>query len=124
MPPSEESFRSRTLPVDLMKDHLELALLEWRYEWGEARRRVLAWGAGLLLAASSAVLLNVALIGWATKRGWGVERVALALGVAYLLAGAAVVVRWGRRQTGVGGPFEGSREELNRSVPWSIDRFF
>ncbi|MBL0349721.1 MAG: phage holin family protein [Elusimicrobia bacterium] len=124
MLPSEEPFRSRTLPVDLMKDHLELALLEWRYEWGEARRRVVAWGAGLLLAGSSAVLLHVALIGWAMKRGMGGERVALALAVAYLLIGAAVVGRWGRRRPGAGRPFEASREELNRSVPWIIDRFF
>lgn len=109
---------SETQPLDLMKDHLELASLEWGFEKKDGRRRLFAFGIGAILVASSAVYFQIAFVGWFLKMGFRWASIGLILGFSFLAAGLSVIRFLGKRQKGLGPPFHGSRTELMRSVQW------
>jgi uncharacterized membrane protein YqjE len=109
---------NRNQSLDLLKDHLELASLEWGVEKKEGRRRLLILGAGTILITSSYVYFQIALIGWFLKMGFSWASLGLMLGFLFLAVGLSVIRFFGKRQEGLGQPFQGSRNELKRSIRW------
>jgi uncharacterized membrane protein YqjE len=108
----------------LLKDHLELALLEWGYEKQEGRRRLLCLGVGGVLLFSSFLYLQLVLIGWFLRMGWGWGGIGSLLGAFYFASGMSVIWFFGRRQKGLGPAFQGSISELKRSLKWIENHFF
>jgi uncharacterized membrane protein YqjE len=107
----------------LLKDHLDLALLEWGYEKQEGWRRLLCLGVGALFLFSSFVYLQVAVIGWLLRMGLRWEGIGFLLGAFYFASGISVIWFLGRRQKGLGPAFQGSITELKRSLRWIENHF-
>ncbi len=124
MPQIEEPPSHGKFPFGLVKDHLELALLEWGVEKQEGWRRLVRLGAGAILLFSSFVYFQLALIGWFLRRGFQWEGIGFILGVFYFASGVLVLWLFGKRQEGLGPPFQGSLAELKRSFRWIEKRFF
>jgi hypothetical protein len=106
------------LSLDLLKDHLDLALLEWEFEKQEGRRRLLILGGSIILISSSYVYFQIALIGWFLKMGFSWGSLGLILGFLFLAVGLAMIRFFGKRQEGLGRPFQESRIEFIRSIHW------
>jgi len=124
MQQSETTHPNGKSSLGLLKDHLKLVSLEWGYEKREGRRRLLSLGVGAFLLFSSFVYLQVALIDWFLRMGLRWEGIGLILGGFYLVSGMSVLWLFGKRQEGLGPPFQGSLAELKRSLRWIEKRFF
>jgi len=124
MQKSETTSPNGKSSLGLLNDHLELASLEWGYEKQEGWRRLLGFCVGAILLLSSFAYLQMALIGWLLRMGLKWEGIGLILGPAYLVSGILVILLFGKRQKGLGAPFQGSRSELQRSIKWIEKRFF
>ena len=109
--------------LGLLQDHLELASLECAYEKKEGWRRLLSIGVGVILLISSFIYFQLALVGWFLRMGLSWDGIGLILGIFYFVAGILVIWLLGKRQEGVGTPFQGSLAELKRSLNWIEKRF-
>ena len=104
--------------VDLIKDHIELAHLECSYEKAQSGRRL---GVGALIAfcgLCSFLFIQLAAIIGLLKLGIPLYGVCLGFGALYALVGTWIYRRFGHRDSRAGEPFQGSREELLRSLQW------
>jgi len=123
MPLSEETPANGKRSFGLLRDHWELALLEWKCEKQEVWRRLLSLGVGAVLLMSSFAYLQLALIGWFLGMGMRWREIGLILGGFYFASGAMVIWHFGKRREGLGPPFQGSLAELKRSLRW-IEKHF
>jgi len=114
-------FKSQLFAV--LEDHLELAALEWDYEKKQSSRRFSAILAAGALVISAFVLLNIALVRALAAFGGSLGWVCVGLGVLYVLAGVLFYRYGGLRDPRVGEPFQGTRQELNRSLEWIQKHF-
>lgn len=106
----------------LFQDHLELLVLEGRHELHEGWRRLSAMTVGVILLffsflSSQHVLLFY--LGGANP----VRPANLLPALFYLILGTLVGLFLGKRRSGWGVPFLGSRMEFNRSLRWIKKRF-
>jgi uncharacterized membrane protein YqjE len=124
MQQSEMTPPNGKLSPGLLKNHLELLSLEWGFEKQEGWRRLLVLGAGAILLSSAFVYFQIALIGWFLKMGYGWVKIGLILGGFFLVAGMSIILYFGKRQKGLGQPFQGSLIELKRSINWIEKLFF
>jgi len=112
------------ISLGLINDHLELLSLELGQEKQEGGRRLLILAGGAFLLFSSFFYLQLALIGLFLRMGWRWEGIGLIFGIFYLVSGLLVIFLFGKRQAGLGAPFQGSLSELKRSFHWIEKRFF
>ena len=104
--------------VNLIEGHLQLAHLEFRYEHDQSRRRFWVLGLVILCGLWAFLFLHIALLIGLAKAGLPLYAICLFLGGVYAGAGALIYRRFGIRETRAGEPFQGSRDELNRSLKW------
>lgn len=124
MQQSETTPPNGNLSFGLLKDHLELASLEWGHEKQEGWRRLLCLGVGVILLFSSFIYFQMALIGWFLRMGMRWEGIGLIFGVFYFVSGISVIWFLGKRKKGLGPAFQGSLVEFKRSLQWIEKLFF
>jgi uncharacterized membrane protein YqjE len=110
------SLRQRIL--GLLDDHLELAQLECRYESEAGRRRLIALAFVALCLVSAFVFMQIVLTRTLLHRGWSLSGACLALALFWSAAGLGIYLKAGRRDPRVPEAFEGTRQELRRSLQW------
>ncbi len=120
----ETTSRNGKSSLDLLKDHLELVSLEWEFEKREGWRRLISLGVGAILIFSSFVYMQMALFGWFLQMGLRGQEISVIFGCIYFVSGIIVIWFFGRRQNGLGPPFQGSLSEFKRSFNWIEKRFF
>ena len=104
--------------LGLLEDHLELAQLECRYESERARRRLITLALAALCFVSAFVFMQIVLTRALMQRGWSLSGACLALGVLWSVVGGWIYLKAGRRDPRVPEAFEGTRQELRRSLQW------
>jgi len=104
--------------LSLLEDHLELGQLEYRYESAVGRRRLWVLALAVLCLVSAFVFIQIVLT--MALRHWGFPLYAACLALAFVWATAGVLIyqKFGQRDPRVPGPFEGTRQELRRSLQW------
>ena len=120
---SEKGPSTGRVLLELAKDHLQLASLEWEFERRKWWRRLLVRGGGATILASAYLFFHLALVVALHDYGLTWVTIGVSVGFVYALVGSALFWGLGRREPAAGEPFEGSREELRRSYHW-IERLF
>ncbi len=109
---------------DLARDHVKLASLEWQYEKQNWRRRLLVRGGGAALLFCGFVFLQIAIIGGLLAVGMKIGWIGLLLFAVYTVSGVAMIKFFGKRDKIVGDAFQGTIEEIKRSVNWIEKNLF
>jgi hypothetical protein len=109
--------------IRLAQGHWRLGLLESRYELVQGGRRVAAALAAVVAAATGYVILQIALVRGLMAVGLPLGAACLLLAAAYLGAAWGLVSLGARRNPAAGRPYQGSRDELQRSMAWIHQRF-
>jgi hypothetical protein len=104
--------------LDLLKDHVELAHLEYRFESGEGRRVLGIWALAALCVLFSLAFLHAALIIGLLKLGVPLYALCLGFAALYAAGGFSLYRRWGKRDPRAGEAFQGTREEAEKSLQW------
>ena len=104
--------------LNLIEDHIELAHLEYRYEKTQSWRQLGVGALTAFCALSAFLFIQVAAILGLVRAGVPLYAICLGLGVVYTVCGFIFYRRFGHRDPRAGEPFQGSREELTRSLQW------
>ena len=104
--------------LGLLEDHLDLGHLEWQYESEVGRRRLLVLALAALCLVSAFTFVQILLT--LTLLHWGLSLYGACLFLATFWASVGVFMyrTYGRRDPRVPEPFEGTRQELRRSLQW------
>lgn len=115
---------NKKLLLSLFYDHVELAALELEYERQKVWSRLFLFGLGSILFFLALIFLHISLVGALLKTGMAVETIGLFIGGLYLAAAAAIGLSIRKSMVQDEKPFQGTREELTRSLSWIEKLFF
>jgi hypothetical protein len=107
----------------LLKTHIELGLLESRFEAEQRARRAAVLAVAAFLGLTAYVFLQVLIVQGLMAAGLSAALACLVLFGLYALTAAVLVLAVGKRQPQAGQPFQGSRDEFQRSREWIRARF-
>ena len=109
--------------IGLVEDHVELASLELNYAKQEGRRRLIGLAVGAVFALCAFLFLQVALMFGLMALGLTAGIACLILGGVYAAVALGVMAKYGRSDPETRDVFQGSRQELGRSLKW-IEKHF
>ena len=104
--------------LELLENHLELVQLECRYESGVGRRRLYMTTLAALCLVSAFVFVQIVLFLALVKWGLPFYAACLALALFWATCGILIYQKYGQRDPRVREPFEGTRQELSKSLQW------
>ncbi len=104
--------------IGVLQDHWDLFLLELGFESRQAARRLWAIVVAVAFLGLALALLQVALLSALRAAGLSLTAACLWMGGGYAVLGLLILAIWGRRDRRAGGPFDGTRREVGRSLQW------
>ncbi len=122
-PTTHSSNSSGKLLWGLLKDHGELAALEWEYGKKQWWRRFLSKVGGAILFFSSFTFLNVASVSALMHQGLALYWIGLIFAGFYFVAGMTLLKWMAHKKKDESSLLEESRSEIKRSVAW-IEKHF
>lgn len=120
----ESSAESKGEIARLLSRHIDLARLELQLEVQEAFRRCRLFLMAVLLFLVGFCFLQIAILMGLVHIGVPAWAASILLGLLYIVGAVFLVVRLSRRNPSLGRAFEGTQQELERSLEWISKRFF
>jgi len=103
--------------IQLAEDHLRLVRLECLYESAQSKRRLGFFGLAVLCALGAYIYTQIAIISALARAGIPVYISSIAFAFLHAALGLYLYQKGGRNPA-AGEPFEGSHQELKRSLQW------
>ena len=104
--------------LELLDNHLELAQVECQYESAVARRRLGVAALATLCLVSAFAFIQIVLTVALMSCGLPLYATCLVLALFWSIAGIVLYWMYGQRDARAGEPFEGTRQEMSRSLQW------
>jgi uncharacterized membrane protein YqjE len=122
--PAEPKLSAMEQVGAMLKAHLDLAKLESQFEMATLLKRAAAMAVAAVLGVTTYVLLQIAFVHGLIALGLPLWAACLIVSAVYAAGIAFLVFSVGKRDAKAGEPFQGTREEWQRSREWIRKRFF